>query len=216
MRPEYKTFELKLDDAEPKGLIRGFASTFGNIDLGADVVDKGAFKKTLKENKGVFPILDSHNPDKQIGWNVRAEETDKGLFVEGQLDLNVQAAREKFSLAMKAVELGAKMGLSIGYTVIKGDKDKDNPMVRRIKEVKLFEYSIVTFPMNTEAMITAAKGFDRKAAVKQMVESMLKDGFTVADIETALQTNFEADVREDDPSIAQSLDRMIELFKKGA
>ena len=49
MRPEYKTFELKLDDAEPKGLIRGFASTFGNIDLGADVVDKGAFKKTLKE-----------------------------------------------------------------------------------------------------------------------------------------------------------------------
>jgi hypothetical protein len=38
----------------------------------------------------------------------------------------------------------------------------------------------------------------------------------VADIETALQTNFEADVREDDPSIAQSLDRMIELFKKGA
>jgi HK97 family phage prohead protease len=216
VRPEYKTFELKLDDAEPKGLIRGFASTFGNIDLGADVVDKGAFKKTLKENKGVFPILDSHNPDKQIGWNVRAEETDKGLFVEGQLDLNVQAAREKFSLAMKAVELGAKMGLSIGYTVIKGDKDKDNPMVRRIKEVKLFEYSIVTFPMNTEAMITAAKGFDRKAAVKQMVESMLKDGFTVADIETALQTNFEADVREDDPSIAQSLDRMIELFKKGA
>jgi HK97 family phage prohead protease len=221
VRPEFKTFELKLDDAEQgNGIIRGFASTFGNIDLGDDIVEKGAFKKTLRESKGVVPILDSHNPDKQIGWNIRAEETEKGLYVEGQLDLNVQAAREKFSLAKKAVELGAKMGLSIGYSVIKADPDKDRPRVRKIKEVKLFEYSIVTFPMNTEAMITAAKSFNKSDRISCEIKTLLEEGFSISEIESALRhassMGEAAESEASDPLIEQSLDNMIKLLKKGA
>lgn len=208
LKPEFKTFSFKLDDADSKGIIRGFASTFGNIDLGDDVMEMGAFKKTLKENKGIVPILDSHDPTKQIGWNMRAEETDKGLFVEGKINLESQLGREKYALAKQAVELGAKMGLSIGYGTIKADPDKDRPRVRRLKEVKLYEYSIVTFPMNTEAMITAVKQMNINDAIK----GVLEQGFTLEDLEKALLLK-EAAAEPQDPLIEQSLDNLIKLFK---
>lgn len=58
MKTEIKTFDFKVDATDVKsGLIRGYASTFGNIDLGDDIVEQGAFKKTLKETGGKWPIL---------------------------------------------------------------------------------------------------------------------------------------------------------------
>ena len=39
------------------------------------------------------------------------------------------------------------MGMSIGFFTIKSEPDRDDPVVRRILEVKLLEHSIVTFPM---------------------------------------------------------------------
>lgn len=211
---EVKSFSLEIKDADSNGMIRGFASTFGNVDLGNDVVDKGAFKKSIRESKGLWPILADHDPSKQIGWNLRAEEDEKGLYVEGKLDLNVQAAREKYSLAKSAYELGAKMGLSIGYMVVKAEPDRDKPMVRHIKEVKLFEYSLVTFPMNTEAMITNVKSntdFGRIEALKDHFIKLRQQGFSDFEIERALHG--EAAQDEMDPSIAQSLKSLIETIR---
>jgi len=216
MKPqiEIKSFSLEIKDADSHGMIRGFASTFGNVDLANDIVDRGAFKKSIRESKGLWPILADHDPAKQIGWNLRAEEDDKGLYVEGKLDMNVQAAREKYSLAKQASELGAKMGLSIGYMVVKAEPDRDKPMIRRIKEVKLFEYSLVTFPMNTEAMITSVKGqtdFGRIAWLKEHILKLKEQGFCDADIELALHG--EAATNESDPQELQSLQKLIQLMK---
>lgn len=209
---QYKTFELKLNDVEDEtGIIRGYASTFGNVDLGMDIVDKGAFKKSIKENNGVFPILSQHDPDKHIGWNMNASEDDTGLFVEGKLDLNVQEAREKYSLAKMALKLGAKMGLSIGYMTIKAEPDRNNGMIRRLKELKLFEYSIVTFPMNTEAMITAAKSLGGVDRASYLVQELIKQGVSREELGQALQA--EAAFKSADPdSFVQSADRLIALL----
>lgn len=213
---ETKSFELEIKDADSNGMIRGYASTFGNIDQGMDLVDKGAFKKSIKESKGLFPILADHDPAKQIGWNLRAEEDDKGLYVEGKLDLNVQAAREKYSLAKTAMENGAKMGLSIGYMTIKAEPDRDKPMVRRLKELKLFEYSIVTFPMNALAMITAMKSNFKSMqsidSLKNLIEELKQNGITHSDLLMALHDN-EAAEKKDDPSVAQSLTQLIAAMK---
>lgn len=209
---EFKTFSFKLDDVDSQGIIRGYASTFGNIDLGADVVDKGAFKKTIKESGGRVPILADHDPTKQVGWNIRAEEDEKGLLVEGKLDLNVQLARERYSLSKTALEIGAKMGLSIGYMTIKGEPDKENPRVRRLKELKLFEYSLVTFPMNTAAMVTAAKGVGSLDKARVLLDHLKNEGITLKDLEIALQT--EAVKNDYDPAkLGQSLDNLISKFK---
>ena len=211
---EFKTFELQYKDVDSNGMIRGYASTFGNVDFGLDIVDKGAFKKSLKETAGKIPILADHNPSKQIGWNLRAEEDDKGLYVEGQLDLNVQDAREKYSLAKTALDIGAKAGLSIGYMTIKAEPDRDKPMVRRIKEVKLFEYSFVTFPMNTMAMVTAMTAQLKSATnlelVKKLIEEIKTHGISEDDLRMALGNQAAPSI---DPSIAQSLQDLINNIK---
>lgn len=220
MKPEFKTFQFKIDDAsEDSGIIRGFASTFGNIDQGDDVVDKGAFKRTLQSNKGIFPILADHDPAKLIGWNVRAEETEKGLFVEGKINLKTQIGRDKWELSKQALDVGAQMGLSIGYMTIKAEPDRDRPSVRRLKELKLFEYSIVTFPMNTEAYVTAAKenalfdGLSKENFADKILSKAIDLGFSKDQLLEALLKKDPPRNSLDSSSIAHSLDRLLKTLK---
>lgn len=213
IKREIKTFSFKIDSASDEGVIEGYASTFGNIDLGDDVVEKGAFKKTLKENKGVFPILADHDPSKQIGWNVRAEEDEKGLFVSGKLNMESQLARERYALAKQAMDLGAKMGLSIGYMTIKAEPDDDRPMVRRLKELRLFEYSLVTFPMNTAANLTGVKSIE--SLTEEFYERAIDLGATPGEIELALAGKRAAKTPEIDPALGQSIDELIKLLHGG-
>ncbi len=127
------------------------------MDLGGDVIAPNAFTRTLIETGGRVPILDHHNPDRQIGWNLVAREDRRGLFVIGQLDLNVQVARERHSLMRLAEQVGGRTGLSIGFQTVDAEMDAENPSVRHLFEVELMEYSLVTFPMNPQAGVTAVK-----------------------------------------------------------
>lgn len=212
---EYKTFEFKLDgvdEEKEEGRIEGYASTFGNIDLGLDRVMKGAFKKTLKENKGRFPILADHNPTDHIGWNEQASEDDVGLKVKGSLLLTVQKAKEKYALAKKAMELKTPMGLSIGYMTIQAEPDKENFNIRNLKELKLFEYSLVTFPMNTQAMVTAAKSFNAVDKINILLQHLKSENISLKDLELALQA--EAKNQDFDPiKFSQGVDNLISKFK---
>lgn len=211
-RLEFKTFGFEFKEVSEKGLIRGYASTFGNVDQGLDIVDKGAFKKTLKENMAI-PILADHDSTKQVGWNLKAEEDNTGLFVEGELMINdVQLAKERYAIAKKAIELGAKAGISIGYMTIQASPDTKNPLIRHLKELKLFEYSLVTFPMNVEAMVTAAKSFQCVDKARFLIEQLKEAGVSRSDLEIALRE--EAATASNDPTLlSQSMDRLIERFR---
>lgn len=180
-----KTFPFKFskaeEDSETKdGIIEGYASTFGNVDLGMDIVDKGAFLESLNEDKHV-PVLADHMSSRQIGWNLDGKEDDHGLFVKGELDIAVNDdAMKKFSLAKKAVKLGAKAGISIGYFILDSAPDKDNPSILHLKKLKLVEYSLVTFPMNTQAMVTDAKSVD------SYIATLLGHGYSLEEIQKSL------------------------------
>jgi uncharacterized protein len=175
MKKEFKSFKMEVKEISDEGGFDGYASTFGNIDFGGDIVDRGAFAKSIKTNGGVVPILDSHNSENQIGWNESAVEDSRGLKVHGLLDFNVQKAVERHSLMKTAKALGAKMGLSIGYRVIKAEPHKSKPEIRILKEVELMEYSVVTFPMNPKASVTRVKtidGVDIDEVQKHLVSDM--------------------------------------------
>ncbi len=155
---EYKSFDFDLKQVEADGRFQGYAATFGNVDLGGDVIAPGAFTETLLETHGgKVPILDHHNPEQQIGWNLEAFEDSRGLFVVGQLDLNVQSARERHSLMRMARQVGGRTGLSIGFKTVLWENDFEDPAVRHLIEIQLMEYSLVTFPMNPQAGVTAVK-----------------------------------------------------------
>jgi HK97 family phage prohead protease len=143
-------FQIKsLDEA---GKFSGLASTYGNVDLGGDVVVPGAFQKTLLDRGGEVPILFAHDSRQPVGLGT-LKDTAAGLAVEGQLVLSVGKAKEAYDL-LKAKVL---RGLSIGYDAIKSDY-KDG--VRYLRELKLFEVSLVVMPMNELATVSAVKADD--------------------------------------------------------
>lgn len=225
MQNKFLTFPLELkevdEDDEGMGVIRGYASTFGNMDYGYDIVDKGAFRKTLSDSGGRIPILADHMPTQQIGWNERAIEDEKGLFVEGRLDIiNNQKAKERYSLLKQGLKLKCKVGLSIGYMTIKAEPDPKNPSIRRLKELKLYEYSLVTFPMNPEAMVTAAKNWGSETpsvehAVQLFIEQMKKAGYPESDLFEVLG-KFQATAAKPkpEPSVLHLIREQTERFKK--
>lgn len=146
---------LSIKSVDERGFFSGYASVFNHVDEQQDVVKPGAFKGTLEqwERQGQWPkMLWQHNQKEPIGrWHFM-EEDSKGLYVEGQLLLDVQKAKEAYAL-MRA---GAVDGLSIGFRVVKAERDHSSSL-RYIKQVELLEVSIVTFAANERAKITRVK-----------------------------------------------------------
>jgi hypothetical protein len=216
---KFLNFEFEFKDLQADGTIEGYASTFGNVDQGLDVVDAGAFKKTLAESKGKVPILADHDPSKQLGWNLDAAEDRRGLWVRGKLDIEHNAlARERYSLLKTAMDIGAKPGLSIGYRTIKAEPDSGNPNIRRLKELKLYEYSLVTFPMNTEAMVTAAKAWaegakDVDEVVAQVLAAVAQFGYSEKQVVDALARRAAPKQNDPDPAVQSMLTR-LSAFEK--
>lgn len=154
-----KDFGLEVKSLLDDGSFSGYAAVFGNIDNHGDIITKGAFSRTLSlwEAKGrQVPILWQHDPEKPIGVTTVMEEDERGLRIEGKLFLDVQLAREAHAL----LKGGALGGLSIGYKAVKADWQGKN---RVLKEIKLFENSLVTFPSN-ESAFAQAKSDEFKAA----------------------------------------------------
>jgi len=143
------------DDKKPYGKFEGYGSIFGNKDLGNDVVEDGAFSKSLrvKKAKGI-KLLWQHKQDMPIGVFESIKEDGDGLRVKGKLALGTQQGREAYEL----LKMGALDGLSIGYKADPQKQSYDERRRRRmLKEVDLMEISLVTFPMNPKARVQQVK-----------------------------------------------------------
>ena len=161
---EAKTFTFQVKDFDDaQGIVRGYLSTFDNIDEMGDRVRPGSFKRTLqnkyeykkKHNKRyLMPLLWQHKESEPIGGYIEAREDDTGLFVELEVDLDVQRGKEAYSSLKK----GYVDRQSMGYETLKSEYVKiDGKTVRDLLEVRLWEGSIVTFPANPEAVVTDVK-----------------------------------------------------------
>ena len=148
----------------------GYASVFNHAyrvrDYFAEfdeIVEPGAFRQTLNANGGKVPILKGHT--EQIGYGLSGVEDKRGLLVEGEILLDVQAGREQAALIKQAHRIGRPMGLSMGFEPVK-DLWSNNNAVRRLKEVKLHEWSSTPFPANDGGAIIT----DVRAMLRGMVE----------------------------------------------
>jgi uncharacterized protein len=150
---EVKFAGAPLSKVEADGAFEGYASLFGIVDLGQDLVEPGAFKESVTRRgaRGV-KLLWSHDPGEPIGlWEAISEDL-IGLKVRGRLNLDVARAREVHAL----MKTGAVDGLSIGF---KAERSRRDPQtgVRRLMRVDLWEVSLVTFPMLPQARVSAVK-----------------------------------------------------------
>ncbi|MBB4345146.1 HK97 family phage prohead protease [Rhizobium leguminosarum] len=136
---------------EDSGEFEGYGSVFGVIDSYNEVVDKGAFADSLAKN-GLPKLLLQHSTWMVGGIYLEAREDERGLYVKGQLNLKVNAAREAYEL----LKQGALTGLSIGFRTLEEEINRETG-ITHLKRVKLYEVSIVTFPANEAATISTVK-----------------------------------------------------------
>lgn len=150
---ETKFAAADLSGIDGEGSFSGYASLFGTADLSGDVVMPGAFRASLAARRPTgIRMLYQHDPAEPIGVWLDIREDARGLFVRGRLSLDVARGREVASL-MRA---GALDGLSIGFKTVKARAERASGL-RRLTEIDLWEISVVTFPMQPEARVSAVK-----------------------------------------------------------
>jgi hypothetical protein len=160
-------FEVKFASGAKDGTFSGYGAVFGNVDSYGDVIDKGAFKDTLRawEDKGKYPpMLLQHgggffggtaSDGIPIGKWTSMEENAKGLKVEGIIDpLDTDEGKKIYA----GLKNGGLDGMSIGYMVkefVAGTKPSEPR--RRLTNLDLVELSVVTFPANDKARVGNVK-----------------------------------------------------------
>lgn len=106
-RKEHDVMFKALPDADGQtGRFEAIVAAFGNVDLVGDRIVKGAFSKSIgkwRASGDPLPIIWSHNwgdPNAHVGFaDPRLmEETDKGLKIVGQLDIDQPVAAQVYRL----------------------------------------------------------------------------------------------------------------------
>jgi len=214
--------ELKFAESETKaGAFSGYGAIFGNTDSYGDVIQKGAFKETLKDwkkRKSMPKMLLQHGsfmgPAEDgipIGKWTHMEEDDTGLKVEGEL---FALDTQKGKYIYEGMKSGALDGLSIGYIardVAYGKKPEDP--ARTLKKVDLFEVSVVTFPANTEARVEAVKTIDDLNSLAE-IEALLRDvaGFSRSQAKTLMSKIKSLSLREADNDEDRELLKILQAI----
>ncbi len=153
-------FEVKsITEDDDYFYFEGYASTFGDIDLGNDEVQRGAFADDVKEKMAIpgdakLPALWQHEHDEPVGAYNFLQEDKVGLFVKGRMP---KADTFVSGRVVPQMRVGSVKAMSIGYTVVEWAMRGG---VRLLEKLKLWEISLVTTPMNPKAVITGLKSND--------------------------------------------------------
>lgn len=171
-------FEVKA--ADDRGNFEGYASVFNNVDLGDDIILPGAFVKVKTTRAGRLKLALFHDLTRLIG-SADFKQDDHGLFIKGQVNLNVSYARDAYEL----MKDGTLDSMSIGFnTITAAYEERSGRTVRLIKEAELWEGSIVPFGMNPEAQVTTVKSDIRlfESALRERMGLSQKEAAAVASL----------------------------------
>jgi HK97 family phage prohead protease len=149
------------------GEFTALVSVFDNVDSYGDVVMPGAFDRTLKEWSASgypIPVYWGHNlsdPDYNIGEVVEAVETDRGLQVRARLDMESPKSAQVYRL----LKGGRVKEFSFGYSVRDaGWGQKDDREVYELRDLDLYEVSVVPVGANPETELQTVKTHAERAA----------------------------------------------------
>lgn len=152
---------------EKTGRFSGYASIYGNVDLGGDVILPGAFKEIVKNDSGKVIVLWQHNTREPFGV-AALEDDEKGLGFDAEAVMEDPVVRGKFA----HLRAGTVRGMSIGYDVLPGGAKILESGIRQLSALKLWELSVVTFGMNPLAGVDEVKQFQ---SIREF-EAALREG----------------------------------------
>ena len=163
-----KAFPFELKAIDEKGTFSGWASTFGGPDLGNDVIAPNAFAQTLRQRGPERVLLWQHRTDQPVG-KVKLREEGRGLWADGVLNPALSTFQDHYTM----LKDGLVGQMSIGFDAIQ--KDYNDQGQRVLKEIALWEISLVTFGMNPEANIESVKSAAQTAEEETEVYRLLSE-----------------------------------------
>lgn len=189
-KSERISFPIKFKAEGDAGMVTGYASIFGNVDSYGDVVEPGAFKKTVQERvpKGLVKFLADHNwsSGSVLGTVIEASEDARGLLFKAQLSQapSVQDVRTKM------LE-GHLNRCSFGFRTIREEYRSEGEAgrgdkIRHLLELSLYDISVVPFAANEEAVITGVKGEELSELLLAIKQGELSETEIKAVLVTAL------------------------------
>ena len=167
---------LKIKSVTETGEFEGYGSVFGVKDSYSDIVVPGAFQASLNEwrEKGSLPaMLWQHQISEPVGVYTEMREDDTGLYVKGRLLIEDDPLSKRAHAHLKA---GSLSGLSIGYILKDWEYDR-NKGAFLLKEIDLWEVSLVTFSSNDEARVSDVKSAFAHGDIpsQKSIERVLRD-----------------------------------------
>lgn len=139
--------------SDESGCFDGYASVFNSNDAVNDTILPGAFEKSIQAGHRVKMFINHQQHEIPVGDWIKMAEDERGLYVQGQIDLNHKDGPTAYSAAKR----GALDGLSVGFTMDEGDFEQKSGGGRNIHNMKLMEVSLVNYPCEGQARITAVK-----------------------------------------------------------
>jgi HK97 family phage prohead protease len=168
----FTNLELRaMDDGEDDWTVRGYAAVFDSPSEPlpfTEYVKRGAFKKTIKDRSDVRLLIDHTGVPlaRTKSGTLTLTEDDKGLFMEARLDpANPDAVKIR-----SALKRGDLSQMSFAFETIKDSWNAERT-VRELKEVRLHDVSIVTYPAyeETSAEMRNQQITDTTVAIVQSV-----------------------------------------------
>lgn len=154
---------------DEEGIIEGYASVAGVLDSYKEIVDKGAFERTLKELEGRIAFCWQHDWHEVIGLLEEIEERPRSKLPK---DLQEQFPEATAGLWFRAKVLDTRQGsdakillrakaikeMSIGFDLYEDGHYKDDDDIVHLRHIVLYEISPVTMGAQPAAQIVGYKG----------------------------------------------------------
>lgn len=200
----FRLHDVKADD--DARTVEGWASTFGNVDSDDDIILPGAFADSIRDR---MPKMCWQHDSTQIpGVWTEANETPQGLYVKGRL-LGTTLGNDAYEL----LKAGAIDRMSIGYSAKDFNYDTATG-VRTLKQIDLWEVSLVTFPANDMARITSVKS--KPANERQLEEYLREAGYSRSEAKGLIAKGYKAIANQrevDAQALSTSLHHAINILK---
>ncbi len=171
----YTNLELRaLDDSEDGWTVSGYAAVFDSPSEPlpwTEYVKRGAFRKTIKDGADVRLLIDHTGVPlaRTKSGTLKLREDEKGLYMEARLDPNNPDAVKMRSALMR----GDVSQMSFAFETIKDAWNKDRS-VRELREVKLHDVSIVTYPAYEETSAEIRNSNTNETSVDTVAPTSLR------------------------------------------
>jgi len=143
--------------------IKGYANTVSK-DRAGDVIVKEAWEKGAMDDYLKNPIvLAFHDYSRPVGTTISHSVTDRGLEIVAEIS---KAAGEVYNL----IKDGVLKTFSVGFSIKDADYDRGEDTFF-IKDLSLYEISVVSVPANQDSTFSLAKSFDSEEAYKAFKQS---------------------------------------------